>query len=381
MELLLLCAASHQHKFLACENLPSSKPSLIVLVAVVRSRSGPDRVEGQQPGISCSQSAVRQQRPAPRGGERSRQEEQPHLPGEEEGKETISASRWRHAGALWPHRLICSLSVPVEGAPGIRRHEQSSVDPHQHPLCQQGGHHRRQPAGLAGRPVQCLQCPRAVHLQRARWHREHHGWVCIHLVSVAVTLTLLGFCVQLPVRATILQERSCWTRGMAVWGEATTPAAWRACWPVSLWSAAPPTAASPAVTARHATTHQRWTKGKVSGTICLCVIMSYRKVTHFSLSCFSPRRSPHEWKDSPGTVGWGGHRSHGGLRTSTQPHRDRIWTSRTVHRARLHRSPSAASRRLGQVRPGLKLFTARFRWGRDKVQTGGSSGIRNVRGA
>lgn len=56
----------------------------------------------------------------------------------------------------------------VERAAGNGRHEQPCVDPHQHPLRQQGGDHRRQPAGLSGRPVQRLQRTRVMHLQRAR---------------------------------------------------------------------------------------------------------------------------------------------------------------------------------------------------------------------
>lgn len=56
-----------------------------VCVAVVCSRSGPDRLEGQQPGLGSGQSSAEQRRPPECREGRRRQEEQPQLPGEEEG--------------------------------------------------------------------------------------------------------------------------------------------------------------------------------------------------------------------------------------------------------------------------------------------------------
>ena len=59
-----------------------------MLVVVVCSRGGPDRMESQQPGVGTGQSTVRQRRPPARRGGRRGQEEQPQLPREEEGRQT-----------------------------------------------------------------------------------------------------------------------------------------------------------------------------------------------------------------------------------------------------------------------------------------------------
>lgn len=59
-----------------------------MLVVVVCSWGGPDRMESQQPGVGTNQSTVRQQRPPARRRGRSGQEEQPQLPREEEGRQT-----------------------------------------------------------------------------------------------------------------------------------------------------------------------------------------------------------------------------------------------------------------------------------------------------
>lgn len=71
------------------------------------------------------------------------------------------------------------------------------------------------------------------------------------------------FCTQRPARATTRQERSSWTPETVEQAEETTPAAWRECWPASLWWAAPPTAAWRAATAPRALTRPSWTKDKV----------------------------------------------------------------------------------------------------------------------
>lgn len=68
-----------------------------VCVAVVRSRSGPDRLEGQQPGPGSGQSSAERRRPPECREGRRRQEEQPQLPGEEEG---MGSKRTRHVSKV-----------------------------------------------------------------------------------------------------------------------------------------------------------------------------------------------------------------------------------------------------------------------------------------